>query len=62
MEDVGLIVNLFLALGVAVIGRLIARRFGLPVTVGYIVTGIVIGSNSPGLAADSGQVPFSPGW
>ena len=56
MEDVRLIINLFMALGVAVAGGLIARRFGLPVLVGYVIAGMVIGPNSPGLVADSGQV------
>ncbi|MGI8483565.1 MAG: cation:proton antiporter [Thermomicrobiales bacterium] len=56
MEDIRIIVNLFMALGFAVIGGLIARRLGLPVLVGYVLAGIVVGPNSPGLVADSGQV------
>jgi len=56
MEDISLIFNLFLTLGVAVIGGFIARRLGLPVLIGYIVAGIIIGPNSPGLVADTDQV------
>ncbi|MGC4105816.1 MAG: cation:proton antiporter [Thermomicrobiales bacterium] len=56
MEDVRLIVTLFVALGVAVLGGMVARRFGLPVLVGYVVAGIIVGPNSPGVVADSTQV------
>ncbi|HEU0165315.1 MAG TPA: cation:proton antiporter, partial [Thermomicrobiales bacterium] len=56
MEDVRIILNLFIALGAAVAGGLIARRLGLPVLIGYVVAGIVIGPNSPGVVADTGQV------
>ena len=56
MEDVRLIVDLVLALGIALGGGLIARALGLPVLVGYILGGIVVGPNSPGLLADLGRV------
>lgn len=56
MEDVRLIVTLFVALGVAVLGGMVARRLGLPVLVGYVVAGIIVGPNSPGVVADSTQV------
>lgn len=56
MEDVRLIVTLFMALGVAVLGGLVARRLGLPVLVGYVVAGIIVGPNSPGVHADTTQV------
>ncbi|MGB3328713.1 MAG: cation:proton antiporter [Thermomicrobiales bacterium] len=56
MEDVRLIVTLFMALGVAVLGGMVARRLGLPVLVGYVVAGIIVGPNSPGVVADSTQV------
>jgi CPA2 family monovalent cation:H+ antiporter-2 len=56
MEDVRIILNLFIALGAAVAGGLIARRLGLPVLIGYVVAGIVISPNSPGVVADTGQV------
>lgn len=56
MEDISLIVDLFLALGIALIGGMFARRLGLPVLVGYILAGVVIGPQTPGLVADSERV------
>ena len=52
MEDVGLIVDIVLALGAATIGGLIAQRLGLPALIGYILAGLAIGPNTPGLVAD----------
>jgi CPA2 family monovalent cation:H+ antiporter-2 len=51
MEDVGLIVDIVLALGAATIGGLIAQRLGLPALIGYILAGLAIGPNTPGLVA-----------
>ena len=56
MEDVRLIVDLVLALGAATIGGLIAQRIGLPALIGYILAGLVIGPNTPGLVADQSRV------
>jgi CPA2 family monovalent cation:H+ antiporter-2 len=56
MEDVRLIVTLFMALGVSVLGGMVARRLGLPVLVGYVVAGIIVSPNSPGVVADTTQV------
>src|SRR5215218_9265975 len=56
MEDVGLIVDIVLALGAATIGGLIAQRLGLPALIGYILAGLAIGPNTPGLVADVDQV------
>src|SRR3954471_7161761 len=56
MEDVGLIVDIVLALGAAAIGGLIAQRLGLPALIGYILAGLVVGPNTPGLVADVGRV------
>lgn len=56
MEDVSLIVNLVLAVGMAAVGGLGARLVGQPVLLGYIVAGLVIGPNTPGLVADRGHV------
>lgn len=56
MEDISLIIDLVLALGIALVGGLIARRLGLPVLVGYILAGVVIGPQTPGLVADSSRV------
>lgn len=56
MEDLRLIVDLVLTLGAAFIGGMIAQRLGLPVLVGYIVAGVLIGPNTPGFEADTGRV------
>lgn len=56
MEDVRLIVDLVIGLGAATIVGLVAQRLGLPALIGYIVAGLVIGPNTPGLVADSGRV------
>lgn len=51
MEDASLIVDLVLAVGMAAAGGLVARLLGQPVLLGYIVAGLVIGPNTPGLVA-----------
>ncbi|MGH2532019.1 MAG: cation:proton antiporter [Thermomicrobiales bacterium] len=56
MEDVRLILDLVLALGAAFAGGLLARQFGQPVLLGYVLAGIVIGPNTPGLFADRERV------
>jgi CPA2 family monovalent cation:H+ antiporter-2 len=56
MEDVRLIVDLVIGLGAATIAGLIAQRLGLPALIGYILAGLAIGPNTPGLVADSGRV------
>jgi len=56
MEDYRLIVDLVLALGAALLGGAIAQRLGQPVLIGYIVAGILIGPNTPGLVADLANV------
>jgi CPA2 family monovalent cation:H+ antiporter-2 len=47
-----LISTIAIGLSAAFIGGLIARRFGLPAIVGYIVAGIAVGPFTPGLIAD----------
>jgi CPA2 family monovalent cation:H+ antiporter-2 len=56
MEDVRLIVDIVIGLGAATVGGLIARRVGLPALIGYILAGLVIGPNTPGLVADQDRV------
>ena len=56
MEDVRLIVDIVIALGAATIGGYIAQRLGLPALIGYIVAGLAIGPNTPGLVADQDRV------
>lgn len=57
VEDVGIVIDLVAALGIAAIAGLIADRLRLPVLIGYIVAGILIGPYSPGFVADEGGVP-----
>jgi monovalent cation:H+ antiporter-2, CPA2 family len=52
MHDLSLLVNITLALVVAFIGGIIARRIGLPTIVGYLLAGIVIGPFTPGFVGD----------
>ena len=56
MEDVRLVVDIVIALGAATIGGLLAQRLGLPALIGYILAGLVIGPNTPGLVADVDRV------
>jgi CPA2 family monovalent cation:H+ antiporter-2 len=56
LEDVGLILDLVLALGVAALGGVVARRLGLPVFLGYVAAGVFIGPNTPGFTADFDRV------
>jgi len=48
MHDVPLLINITLALVVAFLGGVIARRIGLPTIVGYLLAGIAIGPFTPG--------------
>ncbi len=48
MEDLQLIVDLALAVIAAFLGGAIAQRLGLPVLLGYLAAGMVIGPFSPG--------------
>ena len=52
MHDVPLLINITLALVVAFIGGLVARRLGLPTIVGYLLAGIAIGPFTPGFVGD----------
>jgi CPA2 family monovalent cation:H+ antiporter-2 len=52
MHDLPLLINITLALVVAFIGGVIARRVGLPTIVGYLLTGIAIGPFTPGFVGD----------
>jgi CPA2 family monovalent cation:H+ antiporter-2 len=56
MEDVRLIVDIVIALGAATIAGIVAQRLGLPALIGYILAGLAIGPNTPGLVADQGRV------
>lgn len=56
MEDIRLVVDLLIALGAALVCGAVAQRIRLPVLIGYIAAGLVIGPNTPGLVADRHQV------
>ena len=56
MEDYRLITDLVLALGAAFLGGTVAQRLGQPVLIGYIVAGVIVGPNTPGLVADRERV------
>lgn len=53
MHEVTLLLNIAVALVVAFLGGLIARRIGLPTIVGYMLAGIIIGPFTPGFVGDS---------
>jgi K+:H+ antiporter len=53
MHEITLLVNIVVALVVAFIGGVIARRIGLPTIVGYLLAGIVIGPFTPGFVGDT---------
>jgi CPA2 family monovalent cation:H+ antiporter-2 len=52
MHELPLLINITLALVVAFIGGLVARRLGLPTIVGYLLAGIAIGPFTPGFVGD----------
>ncbi len=56
MEDYRLIFDLVIALGAALLGGAVAQRLGQPVLIGYIIAGILIGPNTPGLVANIANV------
>jgi CPA2 family monovalent cation:H+ antiporter-2 len=56
VEDINIILDIVLALGVATIAGWIADRLGMPVLLGYIAAGMVVGPNSPGMNADQDRV------
>ena len=56
MHEVPLLINIVVALVVAFIGGIIARRVGLPTIVGYLLAGIVIGPFTPGFVGDTATI------
>jgi len=52
MHELPLLINITLALVVAFVGGVIARRVGLPTIVGYLLAGIIIGPFTPGFVGD----------
>jgi len=51
MHDVGFIMNIGVALLAALIGGAIAHALKLPVLIGYLVAGLVVGPYTPGITA-----------
>lgn len=56
MHDLALLTELAFALGAALAGGLIARLLRLPPLVGYLLAGVVVGPNTPGLFANTDAV------
>jgi monovalent cation:H+ antiporter-2, CPA2 family len=52
LHEVTLLINIAVALVVAFIGGILARRIGLPTIVGYLLAGIAIGPFTPGFVGD----------
>ncbi len=53
MHEVTLLINIAIALIVAFIGGVLARRLGLPTIIGYMLAGIAIGPFTPGFVGDT---------
>ncbi|HEX5940636.1 MAG TPA: cation:proton antiporter [Anaerolineales bacterium] len=53
MHELPLLINIAVALVVAFIGGILARRIGLPTIVGYMLAGIAIGPFTPGFEGDT---------
>ncbi|HSM72303.1 MAG TPA: cation:proton antiporter, partial [Anaerolineales bacterium] len=56
MHEVTLLINIVVALVVAFIGGILARRIGLPTIVGYLLAGIAIGPFTPGFVGDTATI------
>jgi CPA2 family monovalent cation:H+ antiporter-2 len=52
MHEITLLIEIAMALVVAFIGGVLARRIGLPTIVGYLLAGIAIGPFTPGFVGD----------
>ncbi|RWO27793.1 MAG: Kef family K(+) transporter [Mesorhizobium sp.] len=53
-HDTPLIATIVAGLGLAFVFGAIANRFRIPPLVGYLVAGVLVGPNTPGLVADTG--------
>ena len=56
MSELPLLVNLAVALAYALAGGLVARRIGLPTTVGYLVAGVALSPVTPGFHGDPAAI------
>lgn len=55
-QELALLATITMALLVAFVGGVAARRLGLPTLVGYLAAGIIIGPFTPGFVGDSGAI------
>jgi CPA2 family monovalent cation:H+ antiporter-2 len=53
VEDLGLILTLAVSLGTALVFGYLTHRLGLSPIVGYLLAGVAVGPNTPGLMADA---------
>ena len=51
-HSVTLITTIAVSFGLALVMGLIANRLKLPVLVGYLTAGVILGANTPGFVAD----------
>ena len=56
MENLQLVATLVLVLGAALVGGSIAQRFGQPTLLGYILAGVLVSPETPGLVANHERV------
>ena len=56
MEDLHLLTSIALVLGIALLGGMVARQLRLPIIIGYLASGIIIGPNVTGLVSDTDDV------
>ncbi|MFO8101080.1 MAG: cation:proton antiporter [Dehalococcoidia bacterium] len=56
MEDLSLLTSMALVLGVALIAGVVANHLRLPVIMGYLLAGIIIGPNATGLVSETEDV------
>ncbi len=56
MEDLSLLTSMALVLGIALLAGIVAQRLRLPVIMGYLIGGTVIGPNAAGLVSDTEDV------
>ena len=57
MHHTSLIATIVAGLGLAFVFGAIANRFKLPVLVGYLIAGVVVGPFTPGYVADTELAP-----
>jgi CPA2 family monovalent cation:H+ antiporter-2 len=56
VHELPLLVNIAVALAMALVGGLLARKVGLPTIVGYLLAGVAIGPFTPGFVGDAAAI------